>query len=155
MNHFAVNDTMLTVRPIGPTFGAEVSGMPVHGDVRPELLTQFISLLHRYRVLIVPGLDLDPADLVAFSQRLGPLEIHSRFENTLPAHREVFALVVDRPDAVRFGVESAGAIVDNGVLGPAIPQRLDHRHELFALCVAVVVADLAGAAEIARRRGKP
>jgi len=82
----------LAVRQVGPTFGAEVSGMPIHGEVSPELLTQFISLLHRYRVLIVPDLDIGPADLVAFSERLGPLEIHSRFENTLPAHREVFCV---------------------------------------------------------------
>lgn len=82
----------LAVRQVGPTFGAEVSGMPIHGEVSPELLTQFISLLHCYRVLIVPDLDIGPADLVAFSERLGPLEIHSRFENTLPAHREVFCV---------------------------------------------------------------
>lgn len=85
-------DPVLTVRPIGQTFGAEVAGMPVHGGVTPELMAHFISLLHRYRVLVVPGLDLDPADLVAFSRRFGPLEIHSRFENTLPAHREVFCV---------------------------------------------------------------
>src|ERR1051326_2871151 len=82
----------LTVRPIGTTFAAEVIGMPIRGDVVPELLTQFISALHRYRVLVVSGLDLDPIDLVAFSRRFGPLEIHSRFENTLPSHREVFCV---------------------------------------------------------------
>jgi alpha-ketoglutarate-dependent taurine dioxygenase len=86
------NDATLSVRQIGPTFGAEINGMPIHGDVSPELLSQFIAALHRYRVLIVPGLALDPGDLVAFSRRLGPLEIHSRFENTLPAHREVFCV---------------------------------------------------------------
>jgi alpha-ketoglutarate-dependent taurine dioxygenase len=85
-------DASLAVRQIGATFAAEISGMPVHGDVSPELLAQFIAALHRYRVLIVPGLDLTPGDLVAFSRRLGPLEIHSRFENTLPAHREVFCV---------------------------------------------------------------
>src|SRR5882724_11755558 len=94
-------DPVLTVRQIGQTFGAEVTGMPIHGDVSPELLSQFIALLHRYRVLIVPEarpdpgvpeLALDPADLVAFSRRFGELEIHSRFENTLPAHREVFCV---------------------------------------------------------------
>ena len=85
-------DPKLVVRRVGPTFGAEVNFMPIHGDVSPELLTEFISLLHRYRVLIVPDLELDPGDLVAFSRRLGPLEIHSRFENTLPAHREVFCV---------------------------------------------------------------
>jgi alpha-ketoglutarate-dependent taurine dioxygenase len=82
----------LAVRQIGPTFGAEVRGIPINGDVVPELLAQFVSALHRYRVLIVPELDLDPGDLVAFSRRLGPLEIHSRFENTLSAHREVFCV---------------------------------------------------------------
>jgi alpha-ketoglutarate-dependent taurine dioxygenase len=92
MNHIAGDDAALSVRSIGPTFGAEVSGMPIHGDVTPELLGQFISLLHRYRVLIVPEIDIDPGDLVAFSARLGPLEIHSRFENTLQAHREVFCV---------------------------------------------------------------
>ena len=85
-------DGTLTTRPIGPTFGAEVTGIPIHGNVAPEMLTQFIALLHRYRVLIVPEIMLDPADLVAFSARFGPLEIHSRFDNTLPAHREIFCV---------------------------------------------------------------
>ena len=92
MNHIPANDATLTVRQIGPTFGAEVSGMPINGDVSPELLAQFVSLLHRYRVLIVPETAIPPNDLVAFSARFGPLEIHSRFENTLPAHREVFCV---------------------------------------------------------------
>ena len=92
MNHIAVTDPALTVRPIGQTFGAEVAGMPIHGDVSPELLTQFISLLHRYRVLVVPQANVSPADLVAFSRRFGPLEIHSRFDSTLPGHREVFCV---------------------------------------------------------------
>ena len=85
-------DGTLTARPIGPTFGAEVTGMPIHGNVAPEMLTQFIALLHRYRVLVVPEIMLDPADMVAFSARFGPLEIHSRFDNTLPAHREIFCV---------------------------------------------------------------
>src|SRR5580658_6576652 len=85
-------DPVLAVRQIGQTFGAEVTGMPIHGDVSPELLAQFVSHLHRYRVLVVPDVEVEPADLVAFSRRFGPLEIHSRFENTLPAHREVFCV---------------------------------------------------------------
>jgi alpha-ketoglutarate-dependent taurine dioxygenase len=92
MNHFAVDDTAATVRQIGPTFGAEVGGMPINGDVSPESLSQFVSLLHRYRVLVVPQASVKPPDLVAFSRRFGPLEIHSRFDNTLPEHREVFCV---------------------------------------------------------------
>ncbi len=85
-------NTRLTARPIGLTMGAEVTGIPVNGDVSPELLTDFVSMLHRYRVLVMPELDLDPADLVAFSRRFGPLEIHSRFENTLPSNRHIFCV---------------------------------------------------------------
>ena len=82
----------LQFRQIGATFAAEVTGMPIRGDVVPELLSQFVSLLHRFRVLIVPGAEVEPGDLVAFSRRFGPLEIHSRFENTLPTHREIFCV---------------------------------------------------------------
>ena len=92
MNHVLSKSQRLTVRPIGSTFGAEVTDMPVHGDVTPEHLQEFITLLHQYRVLVVPAGSLDPGDLVAFSRRFGPLEIHSRIENTLPGHQEVFCV---------------------------------------------------------------
>jgi taurine dioxygenase len=92
MTYIAAMDIKLGVRPIGPTFGAEITGMPIHGDVTPEHLAEFIALLHRYRVLVVPETAIAPADLVAFSARFGPLEIHSLFENTLPAHREIFCV---------------------------------------------------------------
>ena len=92
MNHIAAHDATPAIRPIGPTFGAEVAGMPIHGDVSPELLLLFVSALHRYRVLVVPQANVGPADLIAFSRRFGPLEIHSRFESTLPDHREVFCV---------------------------------------------------------------
>ena len=88
----AAEPTTLTARRDATTFAAEVAGMPVHGDVSPELLIQFVSLLHRHRVLVIPEVDVGPADLVAFSRRFGELEIHSRFDNTLPAHREIFCV---------------------------------------------------------------
>jgi alpha-ketoglutarate-dependent taurine dioxygenase len=40
----------------------------------------------------MPATGLDPRDLLAFSGRFGPLEIHTRFENTLPKSREVFCM---------------------------------------------------------------
>ena len=43
-------------------------------------------------MLVDPARQRRSADLVAFSRRFGPLEIHSRFDNTLPAHREVFCV---------------------------------------------------------------
>lgn len=85
-------DDGLAVRQVAPSFAAEIAGMPVHGEVDARLFARLVGLLHRYRVLVVPGLRLEPGELVAFSRRFGPLEIHASFENTLPAHREIFCV---------------------------------------------------------------
>lgn len=105
MDIAATSAATLTARQIGPTFGAEIEGMPIHGDVTPELLATFVSYLHRYRVLVVPAAYVAPADLVAFSRRFGPLEIHSRFDNTLPAHREIFCVGNIPPGSFSRGIE--------------------------------------------------
>jgi taurine dioxygenase len=82
----------VTVRPLGTTFGAEVAGLPIRGDIAPHLLARFIDLLHRYRVLVVPQIALDPAAQVAFSRRLGALELHAAATATLPGHPEIFCV---------------------------------------------------------------
>jgi taurine dioxygenase len=82
----------LSVRQVAQTFAGEVTGMPIRGDVPPALLARFTELLHQHRVLVLPGLALDPGELVAFSRRLGELEIHASFDNTHPAHREIFCV---------------------------------------------------------------
>ena len=45
--------------------------------------------------------------------------------------------------------------IDHRIVGPAVPQRLDHAHELLAARIAVCVAYLGRTAEVARCRGKP
>ena len=70
-------------------------------------------------------------------------------------HPVIVAAVVDRPDAVGSRVMPAEAVIDDRVLGPAVPQRLDHGHELLAPGIARGVGHLAGAAKVARRRGQP
>ncbi|MBN8908910.1 MAG: TauD/TfdA family dioxygenase, partial [Rhodospirillales bacterium] len=84
--------SLLQSRPLAPSFGAELSGMPIHGDVSDDDLRAFVDALHRHRVLLlrVPG--LDPADLVAFSKRMGPLELHAAVEAQHPAHPEIFCV---------------------------------------------------------------
>ena len=72
-----------------------------------------------------------------------------------PGHLIVLALVLDRPDAVGLGIAPAGAIIDDRVLGPAVPQCLDHGHELLAALVALGVAHLADVPVVGRRRRQP
>jgi alpha-ketoglutarate-dependent taurine dioxygenase len=82
----------LQVRPLGGTFGAEIIGMPIAGDVPQTLFDAFVDLFHRHRVVLVRGLSLDPADLVAFSRRFGTLEIHAQTASTYPSHPEIFCV---------------------------------------------------------------
>src|SRR5580704_9906183 len=60
------------------------------------------------------------------------------------------ALVVDGPNALRQRVAPKVTVIDDGVFGPAVPQCLDHGHELFAAGVAVCVADLPRATVVSR-----
>src|SRR5262249_56939967 len=72
-----------------------------------------------------------------------------------PGHLVVLARVVDRSDAVRPRITTALPVVDHRVIGPAVPQRLDHGHELLPAGIAVCVAHLARTAEVACCRGEP
>jgi alpha-ketoglutarate-dependent taurine dioxygenase len=62
----------VAIRKVATTFGAEVSGIPISGDIPAASLARFIDLLHENRMLLVPRIALEPADQVAFSRRLGP-----------------------------------------------------------------------------------
>src|SRR6185312_3314084 len=67
----------------------------------------------------------------------------------------VLALVVDRPDAIGPRVLPGRAVVEHGIVGPAVPQRLDDSHELLAAGIAIGVSHLAVTAIVARRRREP
>ncbi|MCO6419533.1 TauD/TfdA family dioxygenase [Siccirubricoccus sp. KC 17139] len=82
----------LRARPLGPTFGAELSGLTVRGDVGEAELAAFREALHRYGVVLIRGVANDPAAQVAFSRRLGPLEHHAAAKAVHPLHPEIFCV---------------------------------------------------------------
>jgi taurine dioxygenase len=79
------------LHPLTPVFGAEVTGMPIRGDVDEARFAAFMDALHRHGVLLVRGLPRDDAQQVAFSRRMGELEIHAS-PFTLADHPEVFCV---------------------------------------------------------------
>jgi taurine dioxygenase len=84
-------DAPLRLRPLGATFGAEVTGLPVRGDVDEARFAAFMQALHRHGVLLLRGIPRDDAAQVAFSRRMGELEIHAS-PFTLADHPEVFCV---------------------------------------------------------------
>ena len=81
---------MLDLRPVGATFGAELHGFRLDGDLPEAEVAGFRNALHQNRFLLLRNVPNDPAALVAFSKRLGSLELHSASAHTHPDHPEIF-----------------------------------------------------------------
>lgn len=83
---------LLRERPLAATFGAELSGLRIAGDVGEAEFAAFLDALHRRHVLLIRDVPNDPAAQVAFSRRMGPLELHSHAAATHPRHPEIFCV---------------------------------------------------------------
>jgi taurine dioxygenase len=81
----------LGIHPLTPVFGAEITGLRIGGDVDDATMAAVMAALHRHGVLLVRGVPRDDAAQVAFSRRMGPLEIHAS-PFTLADHPEVFCV---------------------------------------------------------------
>ena len=87
--------------PIDASFGAELAGVRVAGDVPDADIATFLDALHRHHVVLVRDVPNDPAAQVAFSRRLGPLELHSAATHTHPRHPEIFCVGNYDADGIR------------------------------------------------------
>lgn len=82
----------LGIRPLAASFGAEIIGLRIAGDVPEADFTGFLDALHRHHVLLVRDVPNDPSAQVAFSRRMGPLEHHAAASAVHPAHPEIFCV---------------------------------------------------------------
>jgi taurine dioxygenase len=65
----------LTVRPLGPVMGAEITGIDVRHDMTPAIRDQVWDLFNQHKVLCFRDQDLTVDDLVDFTRHWGePLE---------------------------------------------------------------------------------
>ena len=84
----AVGGAGLTVAPLGPVLGAEVSGLRLQGGVTPEQAGALRSLLPRYKLLVFRDLDPSHAEHLALGRVWGELEGHPVIAH-VPGHPEI------------------------------------------------------------------
>ncbi len=84
--------TRFEERPLGQSFGAELSGLRIAGDIPDEDFAAYLDAFHRHHLLLVRDVPFDPAAHVAFSRRMGPLELHSQTRFTDDNHPEIFCV---------------------------------------------------------------
>jgi taurine dioxygenase len=91
----------LREHPLGTTFGAELSGLRIAGDIGETEFAGFLDAFHRRHLVLLRNVPNDPAAQVAFSRRMGTLELHSQATATHPQHPEIFCVGNYAQDGIR------------------------------------------------------
>jgi taurine dioxygenase len=98
----------LEIRPLHDALGAEVLGL----DLSQPLADEDFERIHQahldHHVLVFRDQRITPAQQVAFSRRLGPLQIHVLKDFQLPAHPEVLVVSNIRENGRPIGLGDAG-----------------------------------------------
>ncbi len=76
-------------KPLGKTFGAEVSGVDLSMPLDAKAAQEVRDLWLAHELLLFRGQKLEEKNLVEFSRNFGPLEIHLRREYLSPENPEV------------------------------------------------------------------
>ena len=100
----------LTIRPILPNFGAEISGIDISKPLEPAMCAAVIDAQNRYGVTLYRDTGLDDDSHIAFSRIFGHIELAPWMEGRkmrLSHHRELF-------DASNLDAE--GKIIDNDLI---------------------------------------
>jgi alpha-ketoglutarate-dependent taurine dioxygenase len=98
----------LQFRPLHPTFGAEVIGADLSGDVPASTFAEIEAAWQRYSILLFRNVRMTPAQHVAFTRRFGPLHIMEPLEFNLPGFPEVLVVSNIEKDAKPIGMKRAG-----------------------------------------------
>ena len=80
----------LSVRMLHPTIGAEVHGIDIAGDLDDETIAALRRAWTAHKVIILRDQDVTDDRHVAFSRRLGDLEIFPQSANRASANPEIF-----------------------------------------------------------------
>jgi len=91
----------ISVDPLSPTVGAEVSGFRMDGNCSPSCIAEIRQALLDWKVIFFRDQDVSREDHIAFGRSFGELEIHP-FATNHPDHPEI---VVIHHDA---GLDPAG-----------------------------------------------
>jgi putative 2-oxoglutarate oxygenase len=98
----------LETRSIHESFGAEVVGVDLAGDLDDGTITAIQEAWTRSSILLFRDVRMTPAQHVAFTRRLGPLHVMEPLEFNLPDHPEVFVVSNVEEDGKAVGLKRAG-----------------------------------------------
>ena len=97
---------MTAIRPLCPSFGAEVLEFELCSTPSAEQVATIRGLWADHKLLLFRNQSFDEAALVGFSKEFGALEIHVREEYLSPDHPEILYVSNIERDGRRIGILS-------------------------------------------------
>jgi len=98
----------ITATRIGPGLGAEIHGVDLALPLDDEAFSRILELFHEHQVIVLRGQAIDPATLVAFSARFGPLDVHHMTEHLIPGLPQVRVLSNAKKGGREVGITRGG-----------------------------------------------
>lgn len=96
----------ITVEPVTPTIGAEISGVDLRQPIAPAVAADIQKALHDWRVVFFRDQDIDNDQLKAFGRAFGPLTPAHPIAEGLDDHPEIWERKVDEYRTRRTREES-------------------------------------------------
>lgn len=84
--------SLLSIRRLAPSLGAEVSGFDLSGGLDDELFGALYQAFLRYQVLLFPPQDLPPRRQVEFARRFGEVQVHVMNQYHADGYPELYRL---------------------------------------------------------------
>src|SRR6185369_10285033 len=101
----------LTMRPLSPVMGVEISGIDVSQPIDAATFAAIHDAFLRHLLVCFPGQKLDQTQHVAFSRRFGDLQVHVLDQYRSATHPEIYVL-----SNVKKTGETTGEHPDKGTL---------------------------------------
>lgn len=77
---------------LGEALGAEIVGLDLSKDMSDEEFDSLIDCFHENAVLVIRNQTLQPEQHIAFSKRIGPLQVHIQSTYHLPGYPEIYSI---------------------------------------------------------------
>jgi taurine dioxygenase len=82
----------IEVAPISAVMGAEICGLDLSRPLDDATFDAVCDAFHRYKLLRFPAQNLSEAQQIAFSRRVGELQVHVLDQFRHPEHPEIYVL---------------------------------------------------------------
>jgi len=120
----------IAARPSGAALGAEIVGVDFSRPIDDAEFARIVELFHRHEVVYFRGQEISPEAHVAFSRRLGELEIHVRQDCLKPGFPELFVVSNVIENGRPIGTQDAGQFWHSDLCYMREPSRASLLHAL-------------------------